>query len=50
VEHGIDDSRIEAVSYGKERPLDPAHTEEAWAKNRNDQFEMLGANVVLRQP
>jgi peptidoglycan-associated lipoprotein len=50
VEHGIDDSRIEAVSYGKERPLDPAHNEEAWAKNRNDQFEMLGANVVLRQP
>jgi peptidoglycan-associated lipoprotein len=31
---GIDASRIEAVSYGEEKPLDPGHTEEAWAKNR----------------
>ena len=48
VAHGIDASRIETVSYGEERPLDPAHNEEAWAKNRNDQFEILTANVVLR--
>jgi len=46
--HGIDASRIETVSYGEERPLDPGHTEEAWAKNRNDQFDLLTANVVLR--
>jgi peptidoglycan-associated lipoprotein len=46
--HGIATNRIEAVSYGRERPLDPAHNEEAWAKNRNDQFTLLGANVVLR--
>ena len=32
---GIDAKTIETVSYGKERPLDPAHNEEAWAKNRN---------------
>jgi peptidoglycan-associated lipoprotein len=31
---GIPESRISTISYGKERPLDPAHTEEAWAKNR----------------
>jgi peptidoglycan-associated lipoprotein len=48
VAHGIDPSRIETVSYGEERPLDPEHTEEAWAQNRNDQFEILTANVVLR--
>jgi peptidoglycan-associated lipoprotein len=48
IEHGIDGSRIETVSYGKERPLDPAHNEEAWAKNRNDRFEVLTAHVVLR--
>jgi peptidoglycan-associated lipoprotein len=48
VAHGIDASRIEIVSYGKERPLDPAHNEEAWAKNRNDEFENLTTNVVLR--
>ena len=31
---GIPESRISTISYGKERPLDPAHNEEAWAKNR----------------
>jgi peptidoglycan-associated lipoprotein len=50
VNHGIDQSRIETVSYGKERPVDPGHNEEAWAKNRNDQFDVLTANVVLQQP
>jgi peptidoglycan-associated lipoprotein len=48
VAHGIDASRIETASYGKERPLDPGHNEEAWARNRNDQFEILTPNVVLR--
>jgi peptidoglycan-associated lipoprotein len=46
--HGIDAGRIEVVSYGKERPVDPGHDEAAWAKNRNDQFENLTTNVVLR--
>jgi len=31
---GIASDRISAISYGKERPLDPGHNEEAWAKNR----------------
>ena len=31
---GISKDRISTISYGKERPLDPGHTEEAWAKNR----------------
>jgi peptidoglycan-associated lipoprotein len=48
--HGVDARRIETVSYGKERPLDPGHNEAAWATNRNDEFEILTANVVLRQP
>src|SRR5256885_14255665 len=39
VSHGIDASRIETVSYGEERPADPGHNEEAWAKNRRDEFE-----------
>ncbi|MGA2330473.1 MAG: peptidoglycan-associated lipoprotein Pal [Syntrophales bacterium] len=38
VELGIDGKRIKTISYGKERPLDPGHTEEAWAKNRRDHF------------
>lgn len=31
---GIDASRVTTISYGKERPVDPASTEDAWAKNR----------------
>jgi len=34
VSHGISPSRISTISYGKEKPLDPGHNEEAWAKNR----------------
>jgi len=31
---GIDGGRIATISYGEEKPLDPASNEEAWAKNR----------------
>ncbi len=32
---GIDARRIETISYGKSRPIDPSSTQEAWAHNRN---------------
>ncbi|MDZ7343235.1 MAG: peptidoglycan-associated lipoprotein Pal [candidate division KSB1 bacterium] len=35
---GADPSRLTTVSYGKERPVDPRHNEEAWAKNRRAEF------------
>jgi len=38
---GIDPKMLDTVSYGKERPVDPAHNEEAWAKNRRDHFVPL---------
>jgi peptidoglycan-associated lipoprotein len=38
VKSGVDSKRIKTISYGKERPLDPGHDEDAWAKNRNDHF------------
>jgi peptidoglycan-associated lipoprotein len=38
VELGVNGKRIKTISYGKERPLDPGHTEEAWEKNRRDHF------------
>ncbi len=50
VSHGIDASRIETVSYGEERPLDPGHDEGAWAKNRRDEFEITSGGDVLRKP
>lgn len=38
VDMGVESNRLKTISYGKERPLDPGHNEEAWAKNRRDQF------------
>jgi len=38
---GIAADRVSAISYGEERPLDPGHNEEAWAKNRR------GHTVIL---
>lgn len=38
VDLGIDPMRLTTISYGEERPVDPRHTEEAWAKNRRDHF------------
>lgn len=32
---GVSASRLQTISYGKDRPVDPASTPEAWAKNRN---------------
>ncbi|HEY3275837.1 MAG TPA: OmpA family protein [Syntrophorhabdaceae bacterium] len=34
VKAGVDEKRIKAVSFGKEAPIDPGHSEEAFAKNR----------------
>jgi len=31
---GVAPNRIQTISYGKERPDDPGHSEAAWAKNR----------------
>ncbi|MGH9391959.1 MAG: peptidoglycan-associated lipoprotein Pal [Vicinamibacteria bacterium] len=37
---GIPASRLKTISYGKEFPLDPGHTEESWARNRRGHFEV----------
>ena len=38
VDLGIDPMRLTTISYGEERPVDPRHNEEAWAKNRRGHF------------
>ena len=38
ISFGIPASRLETISYGEEVPLDPAHNEAAWAKNRRVHF------------
>jgi len=37
---GVEESRIDTISFGKERPADPGHSEEAWAKNRRAEFDL----------
>lgn len=31
---GVPEANLEAISFGMEKPVDPSHNEEAWAKNR----------------
>ena len=38
---GIDADRLSIISYGEEKPVDPDHTEAAWAKNRRDEFRVI---------
>jgi len=38
VQLGVASGRLAIVTYGKERPLDPASNEAAWAKNRRAHF------------
>jgi peptidoglycan-associated lipoprotein len=38
---GIPPGRISIISYGEEKPLETAHSEEAWAKNRRADFVIL---------
>ena len=48
---GIDGSRLDVVSYGEERPLNPGHDEAAYAQNRRDEFQVTagGDNLVAPQ-
>lgn len=39
---GVAVSRIDTISYGKERPIDPGSNEDAWAKNRNGHTVVIG--------
>lgn len=38
---GVRSDRMQIISYGEERPLDPRSNETAWAKNRRAEFKVL---------
>jgi len=38
---GLNSDNLSTVSFGEEKPLDTGKTEEAWAKNRRVEFEIL---------
>jgi peptidoglycan-associated lipoprotein len=42
---GVPANRLETVSYGKERPLDPRQSEEAHALNRNAHTQLVSGAV-----
>jgi peptidoglycan-associated lipoprotein len=50
VSKGIDASRLDLISYGEERPEDPASNETAWAKNRRDEFKITAGSDKLVAP
>lgn len=47
---GASAGQITVVSYGAEHPVDPAHDEEAWAKNRRVDIVYLAPNGQPGQP
>jgi peptidoglycan-associated lipoprotein len=48
VGRGVQASRIETVSYGKERPLDSGTGEESYARNRNARTALTGGAAMGR--
>lgn len=49
-DRGIDAGRIETVSFGRERPQVQGSTEEAFARNRRDEFTILAGGDNLKSP
>jgi len=43
ISHGVDASRLRAVTYGKERPAALGSTEESWSQNRRSVSVVIGA-------
>jgi peptidoglycan-associated lipoprotein len=50
VDQGIAADRIDVVGFGEERPAMMGSNEEAWAKNRRDEFEIIVGGESLRLP
>jgi peptidoglycan-associated lipoprotein len=47
---GVEASRIEVVSFGEERPLNPGTDETAYAQNRRAEFELTAGGDNLTAP
>jgi peptidoglycan-associated lipoprotein len=50
VERGIAEGRIETISQGEERPLCTESSENCWAQNRRDEFEITAGGPTLTAP
>ena len=49
-DRGIDASRMETTTFGRERPAMQGTGEDAWSKNRRDEFEIIAGGDQLRAP
>lgn len=49
-DRGIAPNRVAVRSMGEEDPVDPRSNEEAWAKNRRDEFAVVAGGDVLVLP
>ncbi len=49
-DRGIDASRIETMSFGRERPAVSGSNEEAWAQNRRGEFQIVAGGTDLKAP
>ena len=49
-QRGIDDGRIEIISFGEERPAMQGSDESAWSQNRREEFEITGGGDTLQPP
>ena len=50
VSRGIAEARIETVGFGEERPAAQGENEDAWSKNRRDEFEVTAGGENLKAP
>jgi peptidoglycan-associated lipoprotein len=48
VSRGIAEGRIDVVSFGEERPAAQGENEDAWGKNRRDEFEITAGGDNLK--
>ena len=46
--NGVQPQQLEAVSYGKEMPVNPGHTEEAWKENRRVEINYEAVPPLLK--
>ena len=41
---GVNPARVDTISYGKDKPANPAHSAEAWSENRRDEIHEASAS------
>ncbi len=49
-DRGVDASRIETTTFGRERPAVQGTGEEVWSKNRRDEFQIIAGDAQLKAP